>query len=875
MSITGKMLDCALWYARHGWPVFPCKPKTKIPLVDHGVKEATTNEAIIRTWWLQNPDANIGGACGVQPLNIVVLDEDINPNKGKYGDESLKELENEFGQLPDTWTSLTGGGGVHHVFKYDHPETLKNGVDIRNGLDIRTTGGYIVLPPSIHESGREYAWDEAFTPWNTPIAELPDFLRDIIKPKEFRKSEPIAETFGEGERNDKLFRMASSLRAKGLSEDEIYAAVSVANNTRCNPPLEDFEIRNICKSAGKYSPGSIVPAIPKPSEAAEIVIPDFTKNDFYTTAPFEFLFQFRGNKLLLEQMTQKMVELSKKVGVKGFLKMFSGYMADNKKYHNEEQRNVTAFDGQQQEYFCGSWTATEDGITGVDRFGMPVVACYHPILPIERVVNVDTGIHKVRLAYRLSNKWRDVIEDKSTISDGRSIITLAKYGINVTSDNAKSLVRFLADVEHQNYDRIPEVASVGRLGWIDGYGFSPYGDQLVFDGMDEYRNMFESVQEHGDYKKWLECVRELRQNDTFNGKVVRVMLAASFSSVLVRILNALPFFVHVWGKTGAGKSVALMLATSVWANPEMGRYAQTFNSTDVGKEMTAAFCNSLPLVIDELQIVKDQKKDFDRMVYQLTQGAGRTRGRKSGGLQQTPTWRNCILTSGEFPITSDNSGGGTANRVLEIEYQDGKLIEDGVKVASALRENYGFAGKDFVSYLTQDGNAEKVKEIWEKIYQSLKEYDTMEKQAASAAVVLTADKLIDEWIFKDSKTLTAGDLSIFLKTKDEIDQNARAYEFIQGFVEINATKFRPETENGEIWGKIEGETACIINTKFYHIMDDEGYNAKSFLTWAKKQGVIELSSDGKTTVPKYIGARTVRCVCIKLEQLVDGELEML
>lgn len=873
------MLEWAKWYASIGWPVFPCKARAKEPLTEHGVKDATTDIHQIKAWWTRWPEANIGGACGVPPLNIMVLDEDIDHDTGKFGDESIEDLVSEFGPLPDTWTSLTGGGGIHHIFSCSCSDKFKNGVGVRNGLDIRTAGGYIVLPPSIHESGRMYEWEASSQPDEVELSEIPDFLLNIIPRKSVSvPSVPtiVSKKYGQGERNDGMFRLASSLRAKGLSESEMLAALTVANEDRCDPPLPIEEIRRICSSAGRYKQGEIKPVIPVVNESGEIEIPEFTKADFYTSSkPFEFLLSFKGNKFLYEQLVQRMSEASKAVGVTSFLKLVNAYMSQHKKPEDKKEGNVTAFQGQPQEYICGQWSATEDGIFGVDRFGMDVVACYHPIIPVERLVNVDTGIHKVKLAYRLSDRWQSVIEDKSTISDSRSIISLAKYGINVTSDNAKNLVRFLADVEHINYNRIPEVASVGRLGWIGDYGFSPYCGNLVFDGVEEYRSMFDAVSERGSYEKWIACVKELRKNNSTNGKVVRIVLAASFASALVRPLNCLPFFVHIWGKTGAGKSVALMLATSVWANPEIGRYMQTFNSTEVGKEMTAAFCNSLPLVIDELQLVKDQRKDFDRMIYQLTQGAGRTRGRKTGGLQQTPTWRNCILTSGEFPIISDSSGGGSVNRVLELQYENSALIEDGPGVAALLKDNYGFAGREFAVKLSEPDAFRKVESLWKSVCDVLKEKDTLEKQAASAAVVLVADQLIDEWIFKDGERLTADDLSFFVKTKDEIDQNVRAYEFIQGFAAMNSSKLNGTSENNEVWGRTDGNYVSFVNSKFYEIMEDKGYNAKSFLIWAKEKNLIETDSGGKSTVPKRVGDRVVRCVCLRMEEYEQDETDLL
>jgi len=165
--------------------------------------------------------------------------------------------------------------------------------------------------------------------------------------------------------------------------------------------------------------------------------------------------------------------------------------------------------------------------------------------------------------------------------------------------------------------------------------------------------------------QWIETARKIRQH----GIVAHIMMAASFSSVLVEPLGLLPFFLHIWGGTEAGKTVGLMVAASVWADPDMGEYIRTFNSTSVAQEVMAGFCNSLPICMDELQIIKD-RADFDKTIYMLTEGIGRGRGAKSGGMQKTYTWRNCIITTGEMPISNPNSGGGAVNRIIEIDCKD-------------------------------------------------------------------------------------------------------------------------------------------------------------------------------------------------------------
>ena len=150
----------------------------------------------------------------------------------------------------------------------------------------------------------------------------------------------------------------------------------------------------------------------------------------------------------------------------------------------------------------------------------------------------------------------------------------------------------------------PSGKSVGRLGYIDGEGFSPYVDGLIFDGDVNFRTIFNSISSRGKAADWVSISKECRAMSI----TARIMLAASFASVLVQPFGALPFFVHLWGgESGTGKTVALMLAASVWGDPVMGRYIQTFNSTMVGQEKTASFLNSLPMLIDELQLAKDHR----------------------------------------------------------------------------------------------------------------------------------------------------------------------------------------------------------------------------------------------------------------------------
>lgn len=616
----------------------------------------------------------------------------------------------------------------------------------------------------------------------------------------------------------------------------------------------------------------------------KIELPPFEKDDYLeTTAPYEWLYEHRSNKLEMNQLQKRMAEQAAKLGVRGFVSMFNDYLELLRETQGQMMGagNQTDFEGQELALWCGKWNADDSGVYGTDRFGFEVCACPHPILPVRRLTNIDTGLEKVELAYRRGGTWRRHICDKSTISDTRGIVKLSNFGIAVNSENAKHLVRFLGDVESANYDQIPAANSVGRLGWIDSYGFSPYVEDLVFDGGEDLRSRFECVHERGSYDKWLEAARSVRRTE---GVPTRIALAASFASVLVRPCGCLPFLVHFWGGSETGKSVALMLAASVWADPEIGRFIQTFNSTGVGKELGAAFCNSLPLMLDELQIVDGSPANrlkFQQMIYELAEGVGRARGRRDGGLQKVGTWRNCIMSTGENPLIDSNTAAGAANRTIEICCQDLRFfthnqVGNGKAMASFLMRNYGFAGKRFVEALQEDGNMEKAMELQDRLTDAVTACgDVTDKQSASAALILTADAMAEEWIFQDGARLTVKDIVPFLITKTGMDQNRRALEFIHDQIAMNPVHFDPvraAEKSVELWGEIREDYIYIIKPRFDRMLGEDGFNSGAFLGWARQNGIIRIGKDGKSTIVHRVsGGKPARCVALSVASCGTAE----
>lgn len=598
-------------------------------------------------------------------------------------------------------------------------------------------------------------------------------------------------------------------------------------------------------------------------EIEALTLDDFVDSEF----PYELLFEHHSDPFDEERMKTKLQRKAIAVGFKNFTKTYEAYkkkrLAANQINYGV---NITEFEGQEQDLICRDWKADEFGVTkfmGREE----VVACNHPILPVERLVNIDTGVEQLKLAFRKGKAWRYVTAPKEVLASNNKILSLANSGVAVTSDSARYLVQYLHDIESYNYDTIPEHNSVSRMGWISDDMFVPYVDDLVFEGDDGYKNAFKSIHPHGSFPKWLNMASSCRKYSLIS----KIVLASSFASVLVKKVEALPFFVHLWGSaSGTGKTVALMMAASVWASPMMGEYVRTFNSTAVGNEQAAGFMNSLPLILDEFQLNKN-KKDFEATVYLLSEGVGKTRGAKTGGIQRTLTWRNCILTSGEMPITNFMTGAGAYNRIVELECAS-PIFQDVRQSLEVFRGNYGHAGKIFVDKLTDSKNVEKAAELYRGFYNEIVESDTTEKQAMAGAVILTADKLACEWIFQGAEPLEVSDITQFLHTKAEVDINQRAYSFLCETVEMNLNHFNLSNDNVEIWGRMMSQfgKVCIIRSVFERICTEQGYSSQALLSWLKREKLINTTIEAKTgkelpTKVIKIKGSAVRCIVLTLK----------
>lgn len=599
----------------------------------------------------------------------------------------------------------------------------------------------------------------------------------------------------------------------------------------------------------------------------------YTEDDFlYTTLPYEELQEYAKNPFVHQRMVEAMARYAAGVGFKQLKKFYKAYLAGLKQSSAGGTvyvgGNPTCFDGQPMELNAGDWEADDSGIRR-NFGGVDCVACPHPVMPVERLVNIDTGEEKLRLAFRKGTIWRRHIVEKKVLASANKVTELAGIGIAVNSETARNFVRYIGDLENLNYDIIPERKSIGRFGYIAGEGFSPYVDGLIFDGDANFAAMFQTVHERGSFDKWKQMAAEVRAMSV----TAKIVLAASFASPLLQPLGCLPFFVHLWGvDSGTGKTVALMVAASVWGDPAVGSYVKTFDGTAVGMEKTAAFLNNLPLCLDELQLAKDAKGKTNFDVYRLAQGVGRTRGNRSGGVDRTPTWQNCILSTGESPLTGQASGAGAVNRVIDIECKaNSVVITDGMRVSGAVKRNFGHAGKAFVEklYAAGDDVPQEIHNRYQVLFKTLAAQDTTEKQAMAAAAIVLGDELACRWIFGGTEQpVTMEQISEFLTSRAAVSAGERAYKYLCDWVSQNSNKLTGKTDNGDVLGTLDGCRAYIIRSVFERVLQDAGYSMKATISWLKQAGLIETRAKNNTKARRINGVPT-ECFCLLLPDIEE------
>lgn len=485
------------------------------------------------------------------------------------------------------------------------------------------------------------------------------------------------------------------------------------------------------------------------------------------------------------------------------------------------------------------------------KFNSDKLVSPKPILPVAILDNLDSEVQKVEVAWWESGRWKRTVTNRETLVNSNKITKLADRGVPVGSDNARNLATYFNSLLCEFDGRLPRKPARSVMGWCELDGrtlFMPYcSDLIAFDGGEQYKYEYAALRSKGTLQAWVDRIGYFR-----SGSIeIQLMMAASFASPLVGLVNENPFVFHMYGGSGSGKTVCMLMAASVWGDPAPGKLTKSMNTTVNAMMERAAFLNSIPFIGDELQTIRNRwTGTYDSLIMQITEGINRGR-MKNNEIQEMLRWKNSFIFTGEEPCVKATSGGGVANRCIQVELKqplfESKGTDSGNKVVNFVLNHYGCAGPVYIERLMaiNAGLAPvdySVQDLYGRYYTELVGGNTTEKQAGAMALMLTANKIAHDMFWAETEEeLTAELVCEYLATKQQVDVAKRAYQHILGVIAENSLNF--QSGSRIVWGKTDDvdppTRVDFVKTVLDRVLSDAGFDFDAVKKRWVRDGYIE------------------------------------
>lgn len=472
----------------------------------------------------------------------------------------------------------------------------------------------------------------------------------------------------------------------------------------------------------------------------------------------------------------------------------------------------------QNMYVSDEWIADDDGVRKFEESGKTtkeVEACMYPILvsklyrPLDNAASGAT--RRVEVHFGSEEGWQKATVEREVISNANKIISLSNMGAGITSDNARQCVNFMASMMKESSKRgaLKIVNTLNKLGWDKDFkNFLPYTtDDYVFERQDELPDMMAALSTQGKSDAWYKKFKEIR---ALGYEPFKLATAGLLASVILPMLPKQDgFIVNLYGGSGHGKSALLSIVSTIFSNMDnkSGGIFLDSDNTLTSLELACDTFNNFPVILDDASKGdQDKKKKFQEAVMMLANGRGRGRATKDLKQRKRNTFELTSLVSSEQVITKDYTTNGSIYRVLPkqvdeyLPYLDKKKypkLENIEDIIWFFQNNYGFCGRDFVEQVKELGQQkvmERNKKNLERARKLAKEHGREGRQATAIAVLLTADEIATEFLFKDGQKFSDEELLDIMVKPDDADQYVRFYNTV-----IERCISSP--------GKIEGFTA--------------------------------------------------------------------
>ena len=525
-----------------------------------------------------------------------------------------------------------------------------------------------------------------------------------------------------------------------------------------------------------------------------------------------------------------------------------------------------------------------------------------PVFISRKLVDVDDHTEKLELTYRRNGRYRLIVAPRSDLMNRNTIVRYADDGLPVYSGNAAQMTKYLAELEQANNQTIPVIRWISRAGWI-GSEFFPYGtrEEVRFANIgNDAVYLLTAMHSEGQEEVWMDMAGQVRTYP-----FARCILAASFAAPLLKLLSRRNIYLHVWFASKAGKSAVTKLALAVWGNPDelMG----TYNTTLVGMEERCAMLRNLPVGLDELQSLKNNPRlTVNNVVYNLGNGVGKTQGRPNNGIRRIRTWKTCIISTGEEPMSSDSSMDGVNTRLMEVNGcplmdEDGSINEAlGQRMHAEAARHYGFAGEKLIRYLQEEGLvspdspgegspllAADFQTVQDALKEAVSEESGNSPHFSNTAVLALADYYSSVSVFheppeqalREAVAMGARVLAAIEADRPK-DSITRAWEFANDWIASNQDHFYHQDHIGKwknevspVYGIMEEDRIYVICTYLNEALAKAGFSYRKCIKGFADAGYIETitDSDGKvrSQVQKCIGKHNTRSYVLPLNR-VEG-----
>ena len=494
------------------------------------------------------------------------------------------------------------------------------------------------------------------------------------------------------------------------------------------------------------------------------------------------------------------------------------------------------------------------------------------------LVDVDTGDVRALVRVAVAGGVRERALDRDVLLNQTRIIgALAPLGANVSSTNAKDIVRYLTDCERRCAGSRPRARSVVHLGWAEGAlsSFMPYdaGGGVRFDpSPDEAVKARPFMEPAGTLPDWVAGMASARAASP----AFRCVLAASFASPLVALLGVQTFIVYLWGRSRSGKTPTLKAAGSVWGDPTEGSdsYFRTFADTPKSIVRAAALLHDIP---SKRQIVED-------LLYSLSLGHERGALNSDRSMMRAGSWRSLTIATGEIPIVGGSTQQGAANRTLELNAEPFSDVRAAQEMHRLVSAQHGTAGRAFVEALRRNP-AEFYARQFAQVRDAVSSIACGHPQADNIALLAFADALAEFYVFAPGSdwqgcldgALTMAVWALGNATGSEGgDTDLKAIQFLAEWLVGNRIHFDDYCENDRLerWGAVEDKTCAtgylwyVFSSVLDRALAGANYDRAKTLRRMEEEGLLVCDSGHRYTKQKrFRNAGRVYCVCIDNEAL--------